>query len=82
MNYTILFTNDNGTARVRMELGDRILEQDILVSETMEDDIKMAMAVFQREIEVNVIPDTSSVDPLIGVTTEVTDLPEIPEQTE
>jgi hypothetical protein len=82
MNYTILSKNDNGTVRVKMELEEHVLEQDFYFSDSMEDEIKMAMAVFQREIETNVQEDTSVVDDLIGVVTEVTELPEIPSDTQ
>ena len=56
MEYTILRTNDNNTVTVEMKIGDRVLNQDIAIglsSEELENNIKIAMAVFNSEIIAN-----------------------------
>lgn len=77
MEYTILRTNDNNTVTVEMKIDDKILNQDIEIgssSEELEDNIKLAMAVFNSEIIANSQNDFPIVfnTPFV-----VSDLPEV-----
>lgn len=77
MEYEILYENDNGTAKVRMTLGSKTLEQDFDI-EDIDTNVKQGMAVFQSEIDRK--PDLPILDEaLIGEIVEVKDLPAIQE---
>lgn len=76
MEYQILYYNDNGTAKVRMTIGDNILEQDFATA-NLDENVKLGMAIFKSELDRNGIAAPAD-EELIGKTTRVTDLPAIP----
>lgn len=54
MDYQTLYTNDNGTTKVRMTYGEKVLEQDIPNGDDLtefKNNIKQAMAVFKKEYD-------------------------------
>jgi len=77
MEYTILRKNDNNTVTVEMKIDDRVLNQDIAIgssSEELENNIKIAMEVFNNEILANSQNDFPIV---FNTPFAVSDLPEV-----
>lgn len=52
MEYEVLYANDNGTVKVKMTIGDRVLEQDF-EAENLDENVKQGMAIFQSELKNN-----------------------------
>lgn len=75
MQYEVLYMNDNGTAKVRMTIGNRALEQDFPCDD-LDSHVKAGMAVFKSEID-RIVPPSRDND-LVGLINEVDALPEIP----
>lgn len=76
MQYTTLYTNDNGTAKVQMDFGGKIVEQDF-ACDNLDENVKAGMAVIREELKRN---QTTTVDVTVGeaVNVLVKDLPTIP----
>ena len=67
MKYETLYANDNGTIKVRMTIGDNVLEQDF-DAENLDENVKVGMAVFKAELanaqpEPTFTPETVTVTP-------------------
>lgn len=76
MEYTTLYLNDNGTAKVRMVINDNTLEQDIAVGADQDDfsaNVEAAMVVFKAEIDANTV---SAYEPALDTPTTVETLPD------
>lgn len=75
MEYETLNINDNGTIKVRMTIGDKVLEQDF-EADNLDDNVKKGMAIFKAELDRNVpvVVDEA----LVGKVVIVKSLPEIP----
>ena len=78
MNYETLYTNDNGTAKVRMTINGNVLEQDIDMgadASEFDTNVKNAMAIFNAELTANHAPDPYI--PPLDTPVTVTSLPTI-----
>lgn len=77
MEYEILSFNYNGTAKVRMTVDGKVLEQDF-DSDNLDENVKHGLAIFKEELKRNV--PVAVDDSLVGQVTKVLvkDLPTIP----
>lgn len=74
MEYEVLYYNDDGSAKVRMTIGDKVLEQDF-VTDTLDENVKQGMAVFKGELDSD--KPIQEDDSLIGKIVQVDKLPDI-----
>lgn len=75
MEYTILYYNEDGTAKVRMTIDEKVLEQDF-ATDDLDANVKQGMAIFRAALDRIVTPEVR--EELIGVTVLVDKLPILP----